>query len=168
MDSLSGGDDFRASDQNVSIEKVKGAFVTKEKFLSEYRRLVEEHRERGANVGCVECQECRACIDCVFCRDCNGCYRSRYSVECSESLLLTHCERCRNCRSLAYCQDCDHCGDSNYLVSCRDCFECDYCFGCVGLARTDFHILNRKYSRADYFREVAALREALGLPAPSA
>ena len=91
------------------------------------------------------------------------CYRSRYSTGCADSSLLTHCEGCRDCRSLAYCQDCDHCGDSNYLVLCRYCFECDYCFGCVGLVKKDFHILNKKYSRADYFRLVAQLREELAL-----
>jgi hypothetical protein len=81
---------------------------------------------------------------------------------------LTHCEACRECRSLAYCQRCEHCADSNYLVECRYCFECDYCFGCVGLVKQDFHILNRKYSRADYFREVKRLRDALGIPAVEA
>ena len=136
-------------------------------FLTEYRRLVAEHLERGNNVGCVECVSCTGCTDCVFCRDCVRCYRSRYSVGCVESELLTHCERCRDSRSLAYCQGCDHCGESNYLVSCSYCYECDYCFGCVGLVKQDFHILNKKYSRSDYFREVAKLRQALALPAPS-
>jgi len=35
----------------------------------------------------------------------------------------------------------------------------------VGLVKQDFHILNKKYSRADYFREVARLRGLLGIPA---
>ena len=138
-----------------------------DEFKKEYARLVAQFRDGGVNVGCVECTKCIGCTDCVFCSDCVRCHRSRYSVGCSESQLLTHCERCRDSRSLAYCQDCDHCGDSNYLVSCSYCFECDYCFGCVGLGKSDFHILNKKYSRSEYFREVAALREALGLPAPT-
>jgi hypothetical protein len=137
-------------------------------FRAEYGRLITEYRDRGVNVGCVECTGCTGCTDCVFCRDCVRCYRSRYSVACSESQLLTHCESCKDSRSLAYCQGCDRCGDSNYLVSCSYCFECDYCFGCVGLVKQDFHILNKKYSRSDYFREVAKLRQALGIAAPSA
>jgi hypothetical protein len=137
-------------------------------FKAEYGRLITEYRDGGVNVGCVECTGCTGCTDCVFCRDCVRCYRSRYSVGCAESQLLTHCESCRDSRSLAYCQGCDRCGDSNYLVSCSYCFECDYCFGCVGLVKQDFHILNKKYSRSDYFREVAKLRQALGIAAPSA
>jgi hypothetical protein len=143
--------------------------MTKEEFFTEYQKLVAEHLATapGVNWGCVECSECTACTDCVFCRGCVRCYRSRYSVDCSESQLLTHCEACRDCRSLAYCQRCEGCADSNYLVSCSFCFECDYCFGCVGLVKKDFHILNKKYSRTDYFREVARLRKELDLPAPS-
>jgi hypothetical protein len=159
----------------VSIENVKGVHVSPEEiaaaastFRTEYARLVAEHADRGENSGCVECGGCTGCIDCVFCRDCVRCYRSRYSIGCMESQLLTHCETCRDCRSLAYCQGCEHCGDSNYLVSCSYCFECDYCFGCVGLVKKDFHILNKKYSRADYFREIARLRDVLGLAAPTA
>jgi hypothetical protein len=141
--------------------------ITKEEFFSEYQKLVAAHLETaaGVNWGCVECVACTACTDCVFCKGCVRCYRSRYSIDCAESQLLTHCQECRDCRSLAYCQRCHGCGDSNYLVSCSFCFECDYCFGCVGLVKKDFHILNRKYSRSDYFREVARLRKELGIPA---
>jgi hypothetical protein len=143
--------------------------MTKEEFRAEYQKLVAVHlgTEAGVSWGCVACEGCTACTECVFCKGCVRCYRSRYSVDCSESQLLTHCEACRDCRSLAYCQHCDHCGDSNYLVSCSYCFECDYCFGCVGLVKQDFHILNRKYSRSDYFREMAKLRKELGIPGPT-
>ena len=153
------------SDEKSSDERASALAQT---FVTEYKRLVAEYRDRGENLGCVECVACSGCTDCVFCRDCVRCYRSRYSVACHESQLLTHCERCRDSRSLAYCQDCDRCTDSNYLVSCSYCYECDYCFGCVGLVKQDFHILNKKYSRSDYFREVAKLRQALGIAAPSA
>ena len=45
----------------------------------------------------------------------------------------------------------------------RACSECTYCFGCVGLAKQDFHILNVKYTRAEYFRIVKSLEEELGI-----
>ena len=77
--------------------------------------------------------------------------------------MLTHCKACRRCHSSAYCQECTACSDSNYLVHCTDCFECDYCFGCVGLSKKEFHILNKKYSRGDYFRIVGELKKQLGL-----
>jgi hypothetical protein len=45
----------------------------------------------------------------------------------------------------------------------RACSECSYCFGCVGLAKKDFHVLNVKYTRSEYFRIVRALEEELGI-----
>jgi hypothetical protein len=141
--------------------KTDEADVTKQEFLSELSRLKQAHVETGTNVGCVECRECTGCLDCVFCVGCARCHRSRYSEGCVDSTQLTHCKTCRQSHSLAYCEDCEHCSDSNYLVACSFCFECDYCFGCVGLSGKDFHILNRKYSRSDYFREVAALKAEL-------
>jgi hypothetical protein len=139
--------------------------LTKDEFLAEYERLRKAQLEATTNVGCVECTGCSGSIDCVFCQDCVRCYRTRYSKGCRDSSLLTHCDSCTDSRALAYSQRSDHCGDSNYLVQCSYCFECDYCFGCVGLVQKDFHILNKKYSRSDYFRLVAQLREALELPA---
>ena len=38
------------------------------------------------------------------------------------------------------------------LVRCLDCSSCNYCFGCVGLYKTDFSILNQRYDRAAVFR----------------
>lgn len=140
--------------------------MTKDEFLSELNRLLQQHTESRANTGCVESASCSSCVDCVFCKECVRCYRSRYSSGCTESSLLTHCDNCRECHTLAFSQACEHCSDSNYLIYCSHCFECDYCFGCVGLVKKDFHILNRKYSRSEYFKEMANLRAELALPPP--
>jgi hypothetical protein len=45
----------------------------------------------------------------------------------------------------------------------RNLSECNYCFGCVGLAKKDFHILNVGFSRTEYFEISARLRKELGL-----
>ena len=34
----------------------------------------------------------------------------------------------------------------------------------IGLAKADFHVLNVKYGRTEYFRITKALRAAMGLP----
>ncbi len=43
------------------------------------------------------------------------------------------------------------------------CNGCSYCFGCVGLSRRDFHILNEAYDRATYFEITARLARELGV-----
>jgi len=63
----------------------------------------------------------------------------------------------------AYCIQSEGCGDSAYLVLSRNLTECNYCFGCVGLNRKDFHILNQSFSKKAYFKLTAQLRKELGL-----
>jgi hypothetical protein len=41
------------------------------------------------------------------------------------------------------------------------CTGCTYGFGCVGLAKRDFHILNVPYDRQTYFALVAKLTREL-------
>ena len=109
---------------------------------------------------------CTRCTHCVFCRDCDRCYRCAYCQHCTDATNLTHCRECAACHHLANSVQCHGCINSAYLLLCRDCAECHYCFGCVGLNRKDFHILNEPYSRADYFRIVNQLVNALSLPTP--
>jgi hypothetical protein len=43
------------------------------------------------------------------------------------------------------------------------CTGSSYCFGCVGLSGADFHILNERYSRDEYFALTRRLASELGL-----
>jgi hypothetical protein len=70
---------------------------------------------------------------------------------------------CTALHDCAYCVRSDRCTRSNYLVLSTSCSECTYCFGCVGLTKADFHILNVKYTRSEYFRIVKSLEEELGI-----
>ena len=58
---------------------------------------------------------------------------------------------------------CDRCAQSSYLVKSVDCTGCTYCFGCVGLNKKDFHILNKPYDRSTYFAITSRLVRELGL-----
>jgi hypothetical protein len=89
--------------------------------------------------------------------------RSHFCVRCS---LCTDCSHCRGSRSLIGCQhcvDCDGCSSSSYLVRCQALTDCTYCFGCVGLSRRDFHVLNEPYGRKEYFEVTKRLMEELRL-----
>jgi hypothetical protein len=46
------------------------------------------------------------------------------------------------------------------------CVGCAYCFGCVGLSRRDFHILNEPYDRATYFELSGRLARELRIDLP--
>jgi hypothetical protein len=134
-------------------------------FDAALKALLETHQGSAENPGSVRCERCRACVSCMFCKDCEACHRCTHCTGCQASSHLTHCHDCTGCHDSAYCEQSVNCAGASYLVLCRDCSDCTYCFGCVGLAKKDFHILNRPYPRAEYFRIMEKLRGVLGLPA---
>jgi hypothetical protein len=138
--------------------------MSRRQFEQELQRLMREFAQGEENPGSVSCTGCRQCVSCMFCRDCEECYRCTHSDGCRSSSHLTHCSGCTGCHDCAYCVQSENCTRSSYLVLSRSCSECTYCFGCVGLAKKDFHVLNVKYGRTEYFRIVAGLKKELGLP----
>jgi hypothetical protein len=143
-----------------------GPLLTRRQFEAEHQRLLRQFGESGENPGSFSCQGCQNCASCMFCVDCAGSYRCTHSTRCRDSSHLTHCEDCQNCHGCAYCARCENCSGSSYLVLCRSCSDCTYCFGCVGLSKKDFHILNVKYTKNEYFRLVRALQAEMKLSRP--
>ncbi|MEO8921051.1 MAG: hypothetical protein ABI488_26785 [Polyangiaceae bacterium] len=88
---------------------------------------------------------------------CNFCVRC---VQCSDSL---HCRGSRGLNGCQHCIDCENCSTSSYLVRSIALSNCSYCFGCVGLTGRDFHILNERYERRDYFALTEHLTRELKL-----
>ncbi|MFN8389719.1 MAG: hypothetical protein U0136_05465 [Bdellovibrionota bacterium] len=63
--------------------------------------------------------------------------------------LLYECCTCGS--GCSYSQFCTHCWDgSANLHYCIMCIGCQECFGCVGLRRKQYCILNKQYSKAEY------------------
>ncbi len=154
------------------IDTASGTFVdrrappptmSRREFEAELDRLVRAYARDEENPGSISSEGCRRCVGCTFCRDCEECHRCTHCSGCRSSSYLTQCVDCTGLHDCAYCVQCENCTRSNYLVLCKSCSECTYCFGCVGLAKADFHILNVKYKRTEYFRIVKALEEQLGL-----
>jgi hypothetical protein len=44
--------------------------------------------------------------------------------------------------------------------------DCTYCFGCIGLVKKEFHILNVRYGRKDFFEITVRLTAALAARTP--
>jgi len=128
--------------------------------------LVRAFERDPANVKSHALEDCERCASCVFCEGCARCYKCSYCKKCEGSTNLTHCIGCTACHNLANSVECAGCTSSAFIVLSRDLTECNYCFGCVGLSRKDFHILNEKYDRSAYFKLVADLSAALRVPKP--
>jgi hypothetical protein len=60
----------------------------------------------------------------------------------------------------------ERCVGSAYLVRSVGCSGCTYCFGCVGLSKRDYFILNERYEKAAYFEMIARLGRDLRIVLP--
>ena len=74
----------------------------------------------------------KTCVDCT-------------NVEASECCYM--CVECARCHSCVYCQECQ---ESHDLDHCYDCQGCSCLFGCSGLRRASYCILNKHCSPAEY------------------
>jgi hypothetical protein len=133
-------------------------------FESEYQELLRSFSSDDNNPGSYQCEGCKRCASCMFCKTCTGCYRCTHCSGCEECSNCTACVDCESCHSCQHTVKSRLCTGSAYLVMCQNCSDCTYCFGCVGLSRKDFHVLNRPYSRAEYFALVKQLKAELKLP----
>jgi hypothetical protein len=132
-------------------------------FERRYRELLGGLHGPAENTGCVECVGCRGCQDSTFCRDSENLSRCHYCVRCA---LCTDSSHCRGSRALVACThavDSESSVRSSYIVRSISVTDCTYLFGCVGISRKDFHILNEPYERAAYFDTSRRLMRELGL-----
>lgn len=137
--------------------------VNRSEFESAFRKLLSAQGARRDNVGCIACERCTGATDSTFSVDCTQITRCHYCTKCERSTDCSHCTGCRDCTESSHCIDCERCSRSAQLVRCVDCVSCNYCFGCVGLSRKDFHILNQPYERGAYFEMVTRLQRELGM-----
>lgn len=131
-----------------------------ERSLSALKRSIQNGRQNPGSHGCTDCERCYHCMFTEKSRDCFFC---TYCRDCSECSRCTQCVDCHNCHDASYCVRSKNCSDSSYLILSENCAECVFCFGCVGLVKEEFHILNQKFSRQEYFEIVAELKEAFGI-----
>ncbi|RDV38350.1 caib/baif family protein [Bradymonadaceae bacterium TMQ3] len=129
-----------------------------EKALSELVRTYRATTEGAASyhsddsVRCHHCMFTTGSTDCSFCTYCRDCTNCTYCTQCTE---------CEHCHQSSYCVRSKRCANSSYLILSEDCTDCVFCFGCVGLVKKEFHILNQKFSRDRYFKLVKELKAAM-------
>lgn len=150
-----------------SLEELKAAVAQSDKraFNDSLNRLVQNFTAGADNPGGYGLEDCERCTECMFCSGCNSCYQCTHCTDCELCNRCSHCTDSKVLTGCAYTTQSEHCTNSAYLVLSRNCSDCNYCFGCVGLSKKDFHILNVPFSRQQYFEIVRRLRRELGLPA---
>ena len=137
--------------------------MNRAEFLTELNRLTREFEDDAPSTGCINSTNLKACSSCMFSDALESCYRCTHCKECVNCSNISHSKGCEACHSSAYLVSSKHCSGSAYLIHCSVCSDCAYCFGCVGLVKKDFHILNKPYPRAQYFEIVGKLKKELGI-----
>lgn len=137
--------------------------MNRAEFENAYRQLVASFGKQTHNVGCLACEDCERSTDSTFCKRCKGVTRCHYCDGCVDCTDSSHCTRCTGCLGCTHCIESERCIGSAYLVRCVGLSGCTYCFGCVGLSKRDFHILNEPYDRKTYFEIVGKLMKELRL-----
>lgn len=140
--------------------------MNKLEFLSQLRQLAGDYAGGETNLACIGSADLAHCVSVLFSRDMQACTRCTHCSGCSDCTHISHSHGCTDCHHSAYCLQCDHCSHSAYLVQCSWCVDCTYCFGCVGLNKKEFHLLNQRYSKDEYFKLTAVLGRELGLKLP--
>src|SRR3990167_2804387 len=100
-------------------------------------------------------------LDCKNCHNCNTISESEDSYNCIRGMrhksdidangswyseLIGNCAGCVNAYALKY----SNWSSSRYSEYLDICVECEYCFGCVGLRKKKYCILNKQYSKEEY------------------
>jgi hypothetical protein len=139
------------------------ASLDKRRFLDELSHLTQSFASDEGNPGSYACTGCVRCANCMFCEECEACYASTHCIRCELCNNCSHCVDSKSLHGCAYCVQSENCTASAYVVYSRNLSDCTYCFGCVGLSKKDFHILNVPFARQEYFELVARLKKELGL-----
>ncbi len=142
--------------------------MTGAEFESAFRNLVLTAARHSGNVSCMQSADRvrGRCSECTFCVRSRGLARCHYCEDCTECSDCSHCLRSTGCLACQHCIDSERCVGSAFLVRSIGCSGCTYCFGCVGLSKRDFCVLNERYDRSVYFELTARLARELRISLP--
>jgi len=96
---------------------------------------------------CVESFSCKNCQDCshiAFCGSLTDCVDCSFS---DKSELAYNCANIGSCYDIMFSVICWHCNSCAYVDSC---YNSKNLFGCTGVKKGEYQILNKKYSADNY------------------
>ncbi|MDD5041187.1 MAG: hypothetical protein PHX87_02855 [Candidatus Peribacteraceae bacterium] len=144
------------------IASLSGSHQAHQRALQHFDALLQSHPIRRA-VNAVSCEDvtgdnlfqCRSVhlgFDVFESRDCANLHDGLKAIDCQDICFFDQTELCYESTSLM-----GHgyrftmfCRDSSDLFYCDNCHGCRDCFGCVGLRKKQYCILNRQYTPEAY------------------
>lgn len=96
--------------------------------------------------------------------DITHCLEMNKSKDCCDVSFADGVELAYECMSAVQLKNanwCAICWEGSDLEYCFCVFRSNHCFGCVYLNHKEYHILNKPYSREEYFKKVAEIKDQL-------
>ncbi|MDP3948953.1 MAG: hypothetical protein Q8Q17_03325 [bacterium] len=143
-----------------AVERLKKDF---QKYLSEdavHRADDNVQTTNSSGNFLAEDKNCHSCYFLEKSENCRNCFRGFGSKDCID-MVSPVSEKCAiGCMDQwGYKNICNlyasYCRYSAYLDNCE---ECENCFGCVGLRKKSYCILNKQYTKEEYERFVADIK----------
>lgn len=112
----------------------------------------------------VDCKNCYWGFDLRNCEDCSCLYSCDGCKDCHDGFYVHNAELCHDMMSVDRSYNCD---SGFWVIGCKDCVagyclnNCENCFGCTNLKHKKYHILNKEYSKDEYFDKKAKIIEEL-------
>jgi hypothetical protein len=139
--------EFKDSIKNKATHKA--SFMTKsENCTGDY---ITNAKNAKQSFYVVDCEDIKYCYDIYGAKDCYDAYEPAFKIErhyethaCNEAQFLISCNTCIRGAFLDYC---DNCHNSKHL------------FGCTSLKKNEYCILNKQYTREEYKKLTAQIKE---------
>jgi hypothetical protein len=148
------------------LEKIKafnlGSYESIQSFKKQFDKITKNdlvHRlnfnlkiynsEGNYLLDCKDCHNCNTISESEDCWNSIRAMRKKSDIDSSNSWyseLTGNCSGCSHCYALKYCSW----STSRYSEYLDLCLECEYCFGCVGLKKKKYCILNKQYTKDEY------------------
>ena len=97
-----------------------------------------------------DCFNCNTVSDSEDCINCVRNQKLTSSIDIVGSQFTELCGNCNSCQGGSYALKYSNCSPSRYSEYLDLCIECEYCFGCVGLKKKKYCILNKQYTKEGY------------------
>lgn len=134
-----------------------------EQFANFMSKVPIPHQFGTRNVNSQWCDDVWDCKSCYLCRSLANCEHLTYSYRtfgCKNSIDLAYCfdtelsydcTFCFKCYKIKYAFDVRGCIDSQFLYDCRNVSNC---FMCWNLRNKQYNILNKQYTKEEYFEKL--------------
>ncbi|OGF93883.1 hypothetical protein A3G54_02860 [Candidatus Giovannonibacteria bacterium RIFCSPLOWO2_12_FULL_44_15] len=145
-----------------TVRKLKNEFAARVREDAIHRQNMNTKLTNSTGNGLTECKNCANCYFLENSENCKNIFRGFQNKDTQDATAVWKTELAAEVvqitqgYKLKYSIFCTNCRESEYLDFC---IECENCFGCVGLKKKQYCILNKQYTKGEYEKITIQIRE---------